>query len=71
MSDLRQRLLAAKKDIEQKSGVQFRMESVALADLISEFVSIKISAHLSAARPDQPVLGSPVGKPSDDYLYGP
>lgn len=71
MSDQRQKLLAAKKDIEQKSGIQFRSESVALADLISEFVAIKIADRLSVTRPEQPVLGSPVSKPSDDYLYGP
>lgn len=68
MNDLRQKLLAAKDDIEKKSGQKFSKEYVALADLISEFVSIKTSRQIEPA--PLPVVSRPAGKPSDDFLYG-
>jgi len=75
MSDLRQQLLAAKKDIEAKSGQKFSPEYTALADLISAFVAIKVADQMSRFEPikisdDRPQVSQPTGKPSDDYLYG-
>lgn len=76
MSDVRQKLLAAKKDIEVKSGQKFSAEYTALADLISAFVAIKI-ADMEEFKPATiiepakvPFVSQPVGKPSDDFLYG-
>jgi hypothetical protein len=43
--DTRQKLLAAKRDIEQKAKIKFSKESIALADLISEFIAIKVGAQ--------------------------
>lgn len=72
MSDIRQQLLAAKKDIETKSGQKFSAEYVALADLISAFVAIKVGDHIQNLKPVTTVqpLSQPAGKPSDDLLYG-
>ena len=67
MADIRQQLLAAKKLIEEKSGQKFSYEYLALADLISEFVAIKVQ-DLKPVEP-KPMTQS-VGKPSDDLLYG-
>jgi hypothetical protein len=46
VSDLRQQLLSARKDIETKAGIKFTKESLALADLISEFVAVKVLTSL-------------------------
>jgi hypothetical protein len=72
MSDIRQQLLAAKKDIEAKSGQSFSHESLALADLISAFVAIKVADQLQNLKPvtNEKPLTQSVGKPSDDFLYG-
>lgn len=71
MSDLRQQLLAAKKDIESKSGLQFSRESIALADLISAFVALKVADQAPAVvEAPRPALTQTVAKPSDDFLYG-
>ena len=72
MIDVRQQLLAAKKDIEAKSGQAFSHESLALADLISAFVAIKVTdqiQNLQLVTTDKPLRQS-VGRPSDDFLYG-
>jgi hypothetical protein len=69
MSDLRQKLLEAKKDIETKSGQSFSHEYIALADLISAFVAIKLADSMEKI-PEPAPLMRPVGKPSDDFLYG-
>lgn len=80
-SDIRQQLLAAKKDIEEKSGgFKFSFESLALADLTSEFVAIKVAdkinsiadkikAEVPPSAQPTPTLGTP-GEGVKDLLYG-
>lgn len=69
MDQVRQQLLQAKKDIEGKSGQSFSASSVALADLISAFVVIKMGSERPKT-PDPAPLTQVVSKPSDDFLYG-
>jgi hypothetical protein len=72
MSDVRQQLKAAKLDIETKSGQKFSREYLALADLVSEFVAIKVADHVSRLTPQAPQapqVSQPVGDPND-LLYG-
>lgn len=70
MSDLRQKLKAARDDIQQKSGVSISKENLVLADLMSEFVAIKIAEHLSRV-PIAPTPGQPAPvDPASDYFYG-
>lgn len=73
--ELRLKLLDVKKDIETKSGIKFNKESVALADMISGFVAIKVAKELSKIQlevPSQPVFGVvDSNKPNiGDSLYG-
>lgn len=72
--ELRKLLRDAKNEIEQKAGYKFNKDSVALADLISEFVSIKVKEALSSIQipaEKSPVFGNPEpGKGIDDNLYG-
>jgi len=72
MSDIRQDLLKAKKDIEAKSGKKISTEYLVLADLVSEFVAIKVAASMKAITPivkETPKVEE-VSKPTDDFLYG-
>lgn len=68
MEDLRSKMLAAKNEIQDKAGVEFRRETVALADLISEFVAIKLGGRV------EPTQGQPLVtvKPqtASDPFYG-
>jgi len=73
--DLRQKLLAAKKDVEDKSGYKFKIDAIALADLISEFVSLKVEEKIKSATPVQaqpsaPVFGTAGERVAKDSLYG-
>jgi hypothetical protein len=73
MSDIRPKLRAAKDDIESKSGQKFSREYLALADLVSEFVAIKVADQLANLKPvtqAATTVSQPTGKPSDDFLYG-
>lgn len=68
--DIRQQLKAAKLDIETKSGQKFSREYLALADLVSEFVAIKVADHMAKLQaPTTPQVSEPVGDPND-LLYG-
>lgn len=72
MSDVRQSLLQAKKEIEAKSGKKFSTEYLALADLVSEFVAIKVADQMTKMVPvvnETPKMQE-VSKPTDDFLYG-
>lgn len=71
MSDVRQQLRAAKIDIESKSGQKFSKEYLALADLVSEFVAIKVADKIQNLKPvtEPSQVSQPVGDPSD-LLYG-
>lgn len=68
----RQKLLEAKKEIESKSGIKFSRDTIALADLMSEFVAIKVLAQMpkQEARPDHVGVGKVIAPPKDDLLYG-
>ena len=76
--DIRKRLAAAKADIEKKAGIKFSKESLALADLISEFTTIKTGIQVTMesfktaieSKPSQSV-GEQVGKPSDTLYFDP
>jgi len=72
MSEVRQDLLKAKKEIEAKSGKKFSTEYLALADLISEFVAIKCADQMKRLTPvvSEPPKVQEVAKPTDDFLYG-
>jgi hypothetical protein len=76
MADLRKQLSEAKQDIEKRAGYKFNREYVALADLISEFVAIKVGGQVGdiaaikeELKPSVHSIGQAVGKPSDDSLY--
>lgn len=69
MEDLRQKLSAAKNEIQQKAGVEFRRETIALADLISEFVVIKMGVRAEPIQ-SQPPLVSVKPQSAPDPFYG-
>lgn len=63
---IREKLSAAKKDIESKAKIKFSRESIALADLISEFITIKVSDQRDQQKAPDPIAPqSPLATPTE------
>lgn len=60
MSTVREKLSAAKKEIESKAKIKFARESIALADLISEFIAIKVDAQRNEQKTPAQTSQSPI-----------
>lgn len=66
---VRQALASAKAEIEKMSGVKFSRESLALADLISQFVAIKALNVVGGTKPTAVIGTVDSGASPTDALY--
>jgi hypothetical protein len=77
--DIREQLKEAKARIETKAGIKFSKESLALADLVSEFVAIKVGAQApnveailtkaAEGQAKQSTVGQQIAKPADNLYF--